>query len=93
MFDYFVSKHWIFTSWNSVNMWSNMSRGDKQIFYFDVKEIDWRKYFESYVLGTRQYIFKENNLPKAQNPRNNQMRFNLFKTAEQFIKLTTFQFC
>ena len=47
---------------------------DKQIFYFDVKEIDWRKYFEVYVLGTRQYIFKESNLPKARNPRNNQIR-------------------
>ena len=59
VFDYFFTRYWIFTSSNYVELWSKMSDRDRQIFYYDVRDLDWRAYFETYILGTRQYIFKE----------------------------------
>ena len=35
----------------------------KQVFNFDIKTIDWNIYWSDYVLGLRQYIFKED--PKS----------------------------
>lgn len=36
-----------------------MSDQDRKIFYFDVREIEWKKYFDVYVLGTRRFILKD----------------------------------
>jgi fatty acyl-CoA reductase len=36
-----------------------MSEQDRKIFYFDVREIEWKKYFDVYVLGTRRFILKD----------------------------------
>lgn len=44
-----------------------MSESDRRVFNFDVREIDWRAYFETYVQGIRQWILKDDpsTLPQA----------------------------
>jgi len=37
----------------------DMSDQDQQLFYFDVRKIEWEKYFDTYVLGTRRFILKD----------------------------------
>jgi fatty acyl-CoA reductase len=66
-FEFFFSKQWIFLSKNSDGIWSKMSTKDRQIFYFNVRDINWRAYFETYILGTRRFILKDDisTLPEA----------------------------
>ena len=59
VFDYFFTRHWTFICSNKFKLWGKLSDCDRHTFYFNVKDIDWPNYFETYVLGTRQYIFKE----------------------------------
>lgn len=58
-FDYFFSKQWRFISKNSAALWSKISIQDRKIFFFDVREINWISYFETYVLGIRRFILKD----------------------------------
>ncbi|MFP3020703.1 MAG: acyl-CoA reductase C-terminal domain-containing protein, partial [Wolbachia sp.] len=41
---------------------------DRKLFDFNINDLDWKKYLESYVLGTREFILKESpsTLPVAQ---------------------------
>lgn len=66
-FEFFFSKQWIFISKNPEVIWSKLSTRDRQMFYFNVREINWRAYFETYILGTRRYILKDDisTLPQA----------------------------
>ena len=59
VFDYFFTRYWVFASSNNLELWSKLSDRDRKIFYYNVKDLDWRAYFETYIVGTRQYIFKE----------------------------------
>lgn len=36
-----------------------MSENDKKSFQFDVRTIEWDNYLEKYVLGFRQFLFKQ----------------------------------
>lgn len=36
-----------------------LSPKDREIFVFDVRNIDWDKYVERYVLGFREFLFKQ----------------------------------
>ena len=68
MLDFFCyQRYWIFKSTNCVKLWSELSDRDRETFFFNVKEIDWKSYSEAYILGTRKYILKENidTLPQA----------------------------
>lgn len=38
---------------------TKMHPEDRENFDFNVSKIEWRSYLESYVLGTRKYILKE----------------------------------
>ena len=56
-----------------------MTTEDQEMFYFDVRKINWQNYFENYILGIRQIVFKEdfNTLPLA---RSNLKRYH-FRNA------------
>ena len=32
---------------------------DREIFNFDMRQIQWRTYMRNYVFGVRKYVFKE----------------------------------
>lgn len=44
-----------------------MTASDQQEFDFDVRNLNWRTYFETYVQGIRQWILKDDpsTLPQA----------------------------
>ena len=65
--DFFTTRQWKFVNRNADMLQEKLSELDRRIFIFDVRTIDWDQYLESYVLGTRQYILKDDpkNIPLA----------------------------
>lgn len=44
---------------NVQKLWNMLSEKDKQKFYFNLDQIDWKEYFRDHLLGIRQYIIKD----------------------------------
>ncbi|XP_054279602.1 putative fatty acyl-CoA reductase CG5065 [Macrosteles quadrilineatus] len=65
--EYFSTRQWRFLDDNVRMLNQSLSLEDRTEFAFDVSRIQWSKYIEDYVLGIRQFIFKEspNSLPAA----------------------------
>ncbi|XP_057366398.1 putative fatty acyl-CoA reductase CG5065 [Daphnia carinata] len=65
--NYFTTHEWRFISENPIHLLEKMSPEDRRIFYFDVRTIDWASYLETYALGTRRFILKDDpsTLPAA----------------------------
>lgn len=57
--EFFTTNEWKFISDNMVHLRSKMHPADRDEFNFDISTLNWEEYFESYVLGARQYILKE----------------------------------
>ncbi|XP_014293865.1 putative fatty acyl-CoA reductase CG5065 [Halyomorpha halys] len=64
---YFSTREWKFLDDNVLALNSSLSQVDREAFPFDVRQIKWPLYIEDYVLGIRQFIFKEppSSIPKA----------------------------
>uniref|UniRef100_A0A3P9M0D6 Fatty acyl-CoA reductase n=1 Tax=Oryzias latipes TaxID=8090 RepID=A0A3P9M0D6_ORYLA len=65
--EYFTSHSW---EWNTDNMsmlLAQMSPEDKKVFNFDVRQLHWAEYMESYCMGTKKYVLNEelSGLPAA----------------------------
>ncbi|RVE50678.1 hypothetical protein evm_004710 [Chilo suppressalis] len=56
---YFATKQWKFYNTNVQNLYSELCDADKQIFDFDISNLDWTDYFYSYVRGLRVYLLKD----------------------------------
>lgn len=54
-----MSHQWRFVSKNPLKLLDMLSERDRKMFYFDVRDIDWDKYMEGYVLGARRYLLKD----------------------------------
>lgn len=65
--EYFTTQQWHFKDDNVRGLLTHMSVEDKKNFQFDVSLIEWNKYVEKYVLGFREYLFKQDpsTLPKS----------------------------
>lgn len=65
--EYFTTRQWAFADDNVKALCSALSPEDQNTFDFDVTNIDWDAYIESYVLGIRRFLFKESpdTLPKS----------------------------
>ena len=57
---FFTIRQWRIVSNNFINLLDRLSEEDRRIFYFDVRDIDWKTYTEDYALGVRRYILKDN---------------------------------
>jgi len=55
----FTTNSWKWEHSNMDKLWEVMNEEDRQIFGFDIRELDWLQYIETYVQGIRQYLFKE----------------------------------
>jgi fatty acyl-CoA reductase len=58
--EYFTTHQWKFHSENVETLLDAMQDKDKDEFQFDVRTIEWENYVEKYVLGFRQFLFKQN---------------------------------
>uniref|UniRef100_A0A1B0ADE2 Fatty acyl-CoA reductase n=1 Tax=Glossina pallidipes TaxID=7398 RepID=A0A1B0ADE2_GLOPL len=57
--NYFAVNQWEFKDDNVHALFHTLSPKDRNNFLFDVTNIDWLKYVEQYVLGLRQFLFKQ----------------------------------
>ena len=57
--EFFTTNQWRFISNNSFHLLDVMSIKEQEIFYFDVRKINWQNYFDSYVLGVKNFVLKE----------------------------------
>lgn len=56
---YFAVNQWQFKDDNVNALFHTLSPKDRMNFLFDVTNINWEKYIEQYVLGFRQFLFKQ----------------------------------
>ncbi|XP_039752197.1 putative fatty acyl-CoA reductase CG5065 [Pararge aegeria] len=65
--EYFTTRQWAFSDDNVQALCTALSVEDRNTFDFDVTNIDWDAYIESYVLGIRRFLFKESpdTLPRS----------------------------
>ena len=57
---FFSIRQWQFVSNNFIPLLDKLSDEDRRIFYFDVRQIDWKSYVKDYCLGIRRYVLKDN---------------------------------
>ncbi|KAL5289055.1 hypothetical protein ACFFRR_009324 [Megaselia abdita] len=57
--EYFSTHQWRFQDDNVRALLNTLSPRDRENFVFDVKLIEWDKYIENYVLGFREFLFKQ----------------------------------
>lgn len=55
----FTTNSWDWTHGNMDKLWEELSQEDREIFPFDLRELDWSNFLETYVQGIRKYLFKE----------------------------------
>jgi len=65
--DFFTTHQWRFISENPIRLLEQLSDSDRHTFDFDVRKIDWNSYIETYILGARRFILKDDpsTLPQA----------------------------
>lgn len=57
--EYFSMREWFYQLDNINSVWIEMNDRDKEIFYFDMRKIDWDQFLEHYFRGIRQYLLKD----------------------------------
>jgi fatty acyl-CoA reductase len=65
--EFFTTHQWRFISDNPIHLLEEMTTKDQEMFYFDVRNINWQSYLENYILGIRQFTLKDDptTLPAA----------------------------
>lgn len=56
---YFANNQWEFCDKNTVSLWKNLSEADKNIFFFDIKNMSWDYYSKACAIGLRLYLVKD----------------------------------
>lgn len=57
--EYFATHQWRFRDDNVHALLNALSQKDRETFVFDVRTINWENYVERYVLGFREFLFKQ----------------------------------
>ncbi|XP_014670154.1 PREDICTED: fatty acyl-CoA reductase 1-like [Priapulus caudatus] len=82
--DYFTSNNWDFASENSLMLTSAMTEEDLKEFNFSMNGLRWQSYLDTYVLGTKQFVLKEDlaGLPLA---RRHLLKLQIFQYLMQVV--------
>jgi fatty acyl-CoA reductase len=64
---YFSTREWKFTNKNVQELWQKLGEDDQKLFDFNIEDLDWDKYFYTYVRGIRLYLLKDDvsTIPQA----------------------------
>ncbi|CAH0699593.1 unnamed protein product [Spodoptera exigua] len=64
---YYTTKEWHFKNDYFISLQNRISKRDNEVFYTDMKEMDWSQYIRNYIKGAREYCCKEDpsSLPAA----------------------------
>lgn len=86
--DFFTTHQWRFISENPIRLLDYLSDEDKETFYFDVRQIDWTAYIETYILGARRFILKDDpsTLPAARKNLNRYVKRNIKAFQTRLLK-------
>ncbi|XP_027850563.2 fatty acyl-CoA reductase wat-like [Aphis gossypii] len=89
----FATKQWTFDNSNSRELWSSLSKDDREMFQFSLEDFDWKSYIKSYYYGIRRHILHEdlNNVEKASSK--NQMLLWLHQACMVLIVYILLQLC
>lgn len=85
---YFSTQDWQFEDNGVRDMWNSLSNQDKVIFPFSMSEMSWDYMCETFLLGLRVYLLKDDlsTLPEARR------KWNRLFLMHQVLKLVTFSF-
>lgn len=56
---YFSSQQWEFGDKAVEKLWNRVNPADRQIFNFNIEDLNWKKYNEHLIPGMRTYIIKD----------------------------------
>lgn len=56
---YFTQGHWRFSNNNVQQLWNKLTPKDKELFFFDMSDLDWSNVIKMSILGIRTYLMKE----------------------------------
>ncbi|KAG5673693.1 hypothetical protein PVAND_003716 [Polypedilum vanderplanki] len=64
---YFTNRVWSFKNHNVENLWRKLDIKDKELFFFDMNDIEWPMFFVESIYGIRTYLMKEDpkTIPEA----------------------------
>ncbi|KAI6187818.1 Fatty acyl-CoA reductase [Aphelenchoides besseyi] len=64
---YFTTRGWQFKTEKLLSLWECLSEEDKQIYNFDIRQVNWDRYLFDYLMGIKIYLLQEKleDLPKA----------------------------
>lgn len=57
--EYFSMRQWDYQMDNLNGLWNKLSKKDKEIFFFDMSQLDWDLFLQHYFRGIRQYLLKD----------------------------------
>lgn len=65
--EYFSTKEWIFCNNNVRGLWDKLGKDDQTLFPFNIKQLHWEDYLDTYHKGILTFLLKEGpeNLPAA----------------------------
>jgi fatty acyl-CoA reductase len=65
--EFFTTRDWKFSTTNTMNLHSSLSREDRALFSLDIREVNWPKYVGNYFSGIREYVLGEDlsTMPEA----------------------------
>jgi len=87
----FTIREWKFDNGNTRQLWSLMSKGDRETFWFSLDKFDWTSYIKIYFYGIRKHILNEDlsNKEKALAKNKKYVGFlHVVKDAVDYLKLS-----
>lgn len=57
--EYFSMRQWEYQTDNVKNLWQRLSNRDKDIFFFDMSQLDWDLFLQHYFRGIRQFLLND----------------------------------
>ncbi|XP_060808981.1 fatty acyl-CoA reductase wat-like [Amyelois transitella] len=82
---YFSTQDWKFSDQGVRDMWAALSDEDKAVFFFSLKDMSWERLCETFLVGLRVYLIKDDlsTLPEARK------KWNRLFYLHQFVKILT----
>ncbi|XP_075233637.1 fatty acyl-CoA reductase wat-like isoform X2 [Lycorma delicatula] len=56
---FFCIRQWDLSNKNTQDLWKSLDQKDKEIFPFNIEDINWEEYLYDYMRGIRQYMLKD----------------------------------
>ncbi|CAB3233870.1 unnamed protein product [Arctia plantaginis] len=84
---YYTTKEWYFVNDNFAALKDQISNQDNNVFYTDLRAINWNKYIRNYIRGAREYVVKEDPSTLPQARRLHKQLYYLDKTVQVMLGL------